>query len=491
MSNQWTTEQIKAIYDSGQNILVSAGAGSGKTAVLTERVLQHVLSGIDIDRMLILTFTNAAAAQMKEKIRDKLKQRAAEGTDRDVMMTQLQKIDSSYIMTFDAYALSLVKKYNYLLNVSKDISIVDENIISLKSKQLLDEIMTEKYCAHERGFEQLISDFCDRDDSKVREWVMYLNDKLALRLDREAYLSELLDPGKTANRRDKLFAEYEQLLLRKLAEIDDMFNELSAMDVGNFDSIYASVKDLLESQNYQQMHENRQFKMPNIASGSSDEAKELKKKISDKLGNKGLGALVSLDKQQLLNQYDHAGGYLAELADLVRELKKKLDEFKNSSDLYEYSDIFAIAIRLVDEHQDIRREISNQFREIMIDEYQDTSDLQDYFISSIAHDNVYMVGDIKQSIYRFRNANPDIFQKKYERFRDGSEKGEVIDLLSNFRSRKSVVSDINPLFDRIMDRNIGGADYQKEHQMQFGQERYPEDGADQHMELLKYVYRED
>ena len=491
MSENFTPEQQQAINDTGKNILVSAGAGSGKTFVLTERVLQHITDGMDIDRMLILTFTNAAAAQMKEKIRDKLKENVKNGTNKDLMNAQMQKIDSSYIMTFDAYALSLVKKYNYLLNVSKDISIIDENIISLKTDQLLEEIMTEKYRAHDQSFEALVGDFCDRDDTKIREWVKFINNRLALRLDREAFLDELLDPAEWSKRRDLLFARYEKLLRERLDEVDEMFNELSGMEVSNFDDIYDSVRNLLGSRTYQEMHENRNPKMPNLGKGSSDEAKQLKTRISEKLGDKGVSSLVSLEKDELLRQYDDTRKYLDELIDLVRKLKARLDDFKRESDLYEYNDIFAMAIRIVTDHQDIREEIRDHFEEIMIDEYQDTSDLQEQFINLIANNNVYMVGDIKQSIYRFRNANPDIFQKKYEDFKNGVLPGEVIDLLSNFRSRESVVEDINLTFSRIMDRNIGGADYQKEHLMQFGQKKYPPDKSAYHMELHKYVYKDD
>ncbi|MBQ6654166.1 MAG: UvrD-helicase domain-containing protein [Erysipelotrichaceae bacterium] len=489
MSQDWTPEQIRAIEESGKNILVSAGAGSGKTTVLTERVLQHLLNGMNIDRMLILTFTNAAAAQMKDKIRDKLKKRLAAGEDRDVMTAQLQKIDSSYIMTFDAYAQSLVRKYNYLLNVSKEISIIDENIISLKTEQFLEEIMTEKYREASVGFESLVGDFCSRDDDKIRKWVIFLNKRLSLRRDREEYLDQLLDPAESESRKARLFEEYVALIRRKQGEVDEMFNEFSTMDVSNYAEIYDSAKDLLTSETYADMHDNMDYKLPAIANGSSEEAKRLKKEIKEKMDD--IREMVHHEKEELLKQYDHSQGYLRELVDLVRKLKARLDEYKQASDLYEYSDIFAMAIRIVDEHEDIRREISEHFQEIMIDEYQDTSDLQEYFISRIAHDNVYMVGDIKQSIYRFRNANPDIFQHKYEDFRDGSQPGEVIDLLSNFRSRHSVVEDINTTFGRLMDRRIGGADYLKEHQMIAGQKNYPADGDDYHMELLSYVYKAD
>ncbi len=486
MSIDWTKEQENAIYHNGHDILVSAGAGSGKTAVLTERVLQYVLGGKDVDRMLILTFTRAAADQMKEKIRKKLREHKGEELSSEQRATQLNKIDSSYIMTFDAYALSVVKKYHYLLNVSREIGIIDANIISLKSQQILDEIMAEKYASHDLRFEKLISDFCNRDDEKIRKWVRELNKSLSTKPGRDRYLQEILDPAIWQKQRDELFGEYEQLLRERQDEIEKMLDELSTMGVENFDKVIEPISGLRNAHSYEQFHEYCDEKLGNLKKGSPPEASEYKKKIAAKISK--LHSLTCLEKEDLLGQYDHCRDYLAELIDLTQQLKSRLDEYKKESDQYEYSDIFAMALQIIEEHEDVRQEISSHFFEIMIDEYQDTNDIQEDFISRIAHDNVYMVGDIKQSIYRFRNANPDIFQGRYEDLKNNRKKGEVIDLLSNFRSRRSVVDAINLIFNRLMDSRIGGADYRKDHQMVFAQRKYPEDGNDYKMEILNYAY---
>ncbi len=484
MSVKWTPQQQQAIYDHGHDILVSAGAGSGKTAVLTERVLQHVLSGKNIDEMLILTFTRAAADQMKEKIRKKLREYNGPELSAQQKAVQLNKIDSSYIMTFDAFALSVVKKYHYLLNVSKDISEVEENIISLKTKQLLDEVMNEKYAGHDQRFEKLVGDFCVRDDQQIREWVIYLNKALAKRLDRQDFLKRILDEESWKANRDCYFREYEELLRRRISEVDEMLNQLSTMELDNFDDILDALRPLLDAQDYQQIHDSHPA-VPTVK--GSPEARQLRNEVIKKAVDK-IAELTALEKPELLRQYDHTRDYVAELADLSQRLKEKMDSFKRRIDLYEFSDIFEMAVKIVDEHEEIRREISEHFFEIMIDEYQDTNDLQEYFISRISHDNVYMVGDIKQSIYRFRDARPDIFQGRYEDFRSEKRKGEVIDLLNNFRSRESVVNDINLIFNRLMDSRIGGADYQKEHQMVFGQKAYPADGTAYEMEILNYEH---
>ena len=149
----WTKEQNDAIYKSGTNIIVSAGAGSGKTAVLSERVLEKLKSGIHINELLILTFTKAAAAEMKERIRKKIKKN-------EELKDELNLIDSSYITTFDSFAMSIVKKYHYLLNVSKNISIIESSVIEIKKKNILDNIMDYYYSSNDPRFIKLINNFC-------------------------------------------------------------------------------------------------------------------------------------------------------------------------------------------------------------------------------------------------------------------------------------------------------------------------------------------
>lgn len=483
MSVNWTKEQHDAIYHKGHNILVSAGAGSGKTAVLTERALQYVLSGKDIDHMLILTFTNAAAAQMKEKIRKKIKE--CSELDGDAKKKQLNKIDSSYIMTFDAYALSLVKKYHYLLNVSKNVNIIETNMLDIRFSEYLDEIMAEKYENHEVRFEKLIGDFCSRDDRTVRKWVETIYNKLLLRDDREEYLNNYIENYYSEAYADSLFERYTESLLEELKIMDDMFSQLSALDTGNFDEFYRAFKPLLQATSYEEIRSKLEFKNPNRKK-FSPAARNLSERILKKISS--LRDELIYTEKEVKENYLSTRDYAEELIDIVRKLYERLDEYKNTNDLYDYSDVFAMALKIVKEHEDIRKQISEYFFEIMIDEYQDTNDLQDYFISLIAHDNVYMVGDIKQSIYRFRNANPDIFQQKYAEYKTEASSNEVIDLLQNFRSRTEVVDSINKVFGRLMDNEVGGADYRKEHEMRFGQKEYVNGKSDYDMEILTYAY---
>ena len=200
---KWTKEQLEAINKEGTNIIVSAGAGSGKTAVLTERVLRKLESGVSIRNLLILTFTNAAAAEMKERIRGTIKEHSE-------LKEELNYIDSAYITTFDAYSLAIVKKYHYLLNISPSISIGDSSIFKLQEDKILDEIMNKYYESNDPRFIHLMNDFFTKDDEVLRNSIEKINNKLDLRYDKEEYLNNYLDNFYSENNINKSIDEYNK-----------------------------------------------------------------------------------------------------------------------------------------------------------------------------------------------------------------------------------------------------------------------------------------
>src|SRR5574344_1805960 len=164
----WTKEQIDAITLSGKNIIVSAGAGSGKTAVLTERVIRKLQNGISIKNLLILTFTNAAAGEMKDRIRKSIKKD-------ETLREQLDYIDSAYITTFDSFALSIVKKYHYLLNITNKPTIADSALINIEKNRILDEIFTEMYNDSYKPFLKMIRELCTKKDDEIKNYIMSIN----------------------------------------------------------------------------------------------------------------------------------------------------------------------------------------------------------------------------------------------------------------------------------------------------------------------------
>ena len=190
------------------------------------------------------------------------------------------------------------------------------------------------------------------------------------------------------------------------------------------------------------------------------------------------------NENEIKTELAEANKYIEVIIDALKAIIVKINEYKEANNLYEFNDITRLAIKVLEENNDIREYYKENIKEIMIDEYQDTNDIGDYFISLIANNNVFMVGDVKQSIYRFRNANPKIFIEKYNNYSKHKD-GYKIDLNRNFRSRKEVIDNINVIFSKIMTENIGGAEYVRDHQMIFGQTAYKEDSK-YNLKILNY-----
>ena len=455
----WTKEQEAAIYTEGTNIIVSAGAGSGKTAVLTERVLEKVKKGVSLNNLLILTFTKLAASEMRERIKSKL--------EKEGLTEELEKVDTADITTFDAYSLSLVKEYHYLLNVSKDISIIDSSVISLYKRNTLKKIFDQLYEKEDKEFENLVSSFSFKDDKEIFEFILTLNNKLDLKPNKKEYLNTYIDKYYSDEYINSNIKKYEEDILELIESIS---NNLMLFEDTKFqDKMYDSLHNLINSSSYDEVVESINITLPR-STKLSDADKEIKDKIKNNLDEiKKL--IIVPSTEDLYKMIIGTKNNVSKIIEIVLRLDKEVYEYKSKYESYEYHDIAYLAIDLVKNNIEVRNEIKYYLNEIMIDEYQDTNDIQEEFISYIANNNVYVVGDIKQSIYKFRNANPYIFKNKYDSY-SRKENGIKIDLNKNFRSREEVINNINLLFDRIMDDDIGGASYQKSHQMIFGNTSY-------------------
>ena len=478
----WSPEQLLAINEDNKNIIVSAGAGSGKTAVLSERVLRKLKQGVHINELLVLTFTNAAAAEMKERIRKKISKEESLKEESDL-------IDGAYITTFDSFSLSIVKKYHTRLNITNKIQITDEVIIDLEKRRILDEIMNEYYEKEDSKFIKLIKDFCLKDDKDLINYILNVYKKIELKYDKTDYINNFFNVEYTDTKLKQYIDEYLKLIFDDIKVIKNLLVELNDYFDGEYVvKVEDSIKELINANSYEDIINKYDFKsLPMVPRGSSEEGKKVKGIISDLVKEiKGYCTYTSTNemKEEILSTKDNA----EVIIEIIKKLDKRLEEYKYNNSEYNFNDIARLAIKVVKENEDIREELSNSFNEILVDEYQDTSDTQEAFINLIAHNNVYMVGDIKQSIYRFRNANPYIFKNKYDTYRD-TDQGMKIDLLNNFRSRREVLDNINLLFDLFMDDDIGGADYKASHRMNFGNKSYEEKGKtnqDYNLELLSY-----
>lgn len=470
MEIRYTDEQLEAITTPVYNTMISAGAGSGKTKVLTQRVFNHLANNIDVDRLLVLTFTNAAAAEMKQRVIKLLVE--DNSLDQSIKNNQLNKIDSAYIMTFDAYSLFLVKKYHQLLNVDKDIDIADSNIINGITDKFLDEIFEQQYVSNDI-FKDIISKYCVKDDDVVKGFVKSLNKKLDLIYDRDNFIKTYNDLFFSTSHLNDELDSYTSLLLQKLKQVDELLNKISELDdLNRFFNNWQGINNLSSYEEVRSYVANIAPVRKKNKEEYDEDALALKEKIKDII--KEINELTKYDKSTLFNDVLINKDYVNCLLELAEELNRRINIYKKENNFYDFIDIAKLAIEVVDKNDEIRESIKNNFYEILIDEYQDTSDIQELLISKISNNNVYVVGDIKQSIYRFRYANPDIFRTKYESYSKGIN-GKKIDLTNNFRSRFEVLRDINLFFNRTMSSSVGGADYTRGHQLIAGNLSYLKD----------------
>ena len=475
----FTKEQLDAINRDGTNIIVSAGAGSGKTAVLTERVIRKIKQGVNVSELLVLTFTNEAANEMKSRIRDAI--------IKNNLMDQLALLDSSHITTFDSFALFIVKKYHYLLNISRDISIVDSNIILIHKYKVIDKIFEDMYGLP--LFNKVVDDFCLKDDQGLKKYIIDLSNKLDLLINKDEYLDNYISKFYTLDNINSYVLEYDKLVKSKILELNDLnekFQSFISFELScKLDKWFKPLFDGMKYDDYVLFNSMDTVRFNSV----SEDGRQLKELIKEKIGE--IKKLLRFNSQEdIVNSIMATRDYAELLIDIIKKMDLLILEYKNKYDIYEFNDIAHMAISVVRDYAEVGEELKNQFNEIMLDEYQDTSSIQEEFIKYISNNNVYMVGDVKQSIYRFRNANPYIFQEKYDSYSklDG---GVKIDLLKNFRSRSETLFNINEIFNLVMDDKLGNADYLTSHNMVYGNTSYDLEDTKENNKLEIYNYKLD
>lgn len=479
---RWTKEQEEAIYTSGKNIIVSAGAGSGKTAVLSERVLHKIEEGTHVNELLILTFTRAAADEMKDRIRKKI-------SGKEELKKELTLLNSSYITTFDSFALSVVKKYHYLLNITDNINITDESIVKIQNKKILDLIFERSY--KNIRFQELIKKYCIKTDKVLKENILSIALKIDGFIDPFGFIDNVYNNFFNENNVDNLLKTYESIIndLKKTIELE-IENMSLYFDSDYIEKVNDAVYNILNA-DIDELHLYSTVKLPTVPRGSSEEAKASKdslKKACDKLLSYGNYGTINDIKNDIYSTKDT----VLTILDIIKEFLLEIEKYKKENDIYTFNDISKLSIKILKENENIREELKNSFKEIMIDEYQDTNDVQETFIGMISNNNVYMVGDIKQSIYRFRGSNPEIFKEKYNNYSKDIG-GYKIDLIKNFRSRSEVLDNINKIFCLIMDYNLGSAEYSVSHQMVYGNTAYDIEkvnGFNYNFRVLEYLNKQ-
>ncbi|MEE0944728.1 MAG: helicase-exonuclease AddAB subunit AddA [Clostridia bacterium] len=505
MSNVvWTKEQESAIVARDAKVLVNAAAGSGKTAVLTSRIIRRLIPDNDekpvrADRLLVVTFTRAAAAEMRERIERGLKNeliKASENGDlkkRRFVSNQIKQLSGAKISTIDSFCQSIVKEYFHILNISPSFQIVQKSEEKLMREEVFDRLTEKMYKEKNGSFIMLAESLArsGREDS-VRELVEKLYDFSA----NLAYPQEFIDNAAEQYLCEKGFystewaKRIENSINEKLKVYLNIYND-SLLDMLTEDCLISlitaerdSIQELYNMPLVEKMTAMREFKAEKKATEYGI-ITTITDNIADSIREDGNAFPEdTTELEQILKDiyYPQARA----LADVTIEFIKELDNTKRMNSVLSFSDIERMTYSLLADNEAIREEIKGRYDEILIDEYQDTNALQDGIFEMITDGkNLFMVGDMKQSIYRFRGSEPLVFRGKADTYKSRKNaKERKITLSKNFRSRKEVLNSVNELFESCMSRVVGEIEYDKSQKLNLGNDGYEKNSEDYTSEFV-------
>lgn len=459
---KYTDEQLAAIDFIDGNVLVNASAGSGKTEVLGERAYRLIAGNAKLNELLVLTFTNLAAQNMRARIRKKL---LANG------LTKIAaNVDAVNIQTYDAFALELAKKYQHILNYDGEIKTVDKTLITVKVNELIRQKLDDLYIKKDSLIQEVVYYYCLKDDKCIVDFINKIYSYIESSSDEEKTISEL---------RNKYFDEnYIHFLLNEKAK--QFYDELIASykdvktisDPDLFDSIEQYLQDLLYASDYESMYRgvcSLDDNFPRVSKNCDEEDKLKIKKCRDVLTS----IKLFVDNTNLQESIDHIISQKDRvlcLVELAIEVYQDIKAYKYKHGTFTFNDIFKFALKIVKDPT-INKKLRNRFKYIMVDEYQDTSLLQEEFINALENNNLFLVGDVKQSIYRFRGADSSLFLSRFDAYKKGNG-GTLLNLSKNFRTRKEPLESNNDLFEALMSKEYTKLDYKQDHFMHFGNDSY-------------------
>ncbi len=513
----FTEEQRRVIAAADCDLLVSAAAGSGKTAVLAERIVRLATEGEDpcpLDRILVVTFTRAAAAGMRDKIGRALSRRIAKDPGNRLLRRQELRLPHAKIMTIDAFCQYILRNNFSVIGLDPAFRICEEGEEKVLSAEAMEEVLEEAYLQAEQGEAPDLT-YCmeyfsqGADDRSCEEEIRKIHRFAESMPWPEVWLKE---QEKRKSGWDDYITYVTEIIRREISEgIDELEKamEISASIGGPFmyqDTITNDIENLerfLSADDYEELY--RMFtegpelfprlsgkKDPSVDADKRKEAKDIRDAVKDQI-KKIRSRWFLLPPEEMKRAEEEADRAGRELIRLVLRYRQRLQEKKQEKNWIDFSDLEHLALRvLVEEPETLSeaerirptetaREYAAYFREIMIDEYQDSNYVQEMLLAAISGrgeaegHNRFMVGDVKQSIYRFRLARPEIFMKKLHRYSREPSAEYRIDLHRNFRSRIEVISLVNDLFTRIMRRDVGGVEYDEDAMLQLGAS-YPDPG---------------
>ena len=509
MGVKWTEEQQKVIQLRNRNILVSAAAGSGKTAVLVERIITMLTEDdppVDVDKLLIVTFTEAAASEMKERIRLAIEKKLLEYPEDEHLKQQATLIHNAQITTIHSFCLSVIRDHFHAIDIDPGFRIGEEGELKLLRHDVLEEMLEEKYQEGNKRFLDFAAAYSTgRDDKKIEDLILKIYEFSRSYPDSEEWLDSCV---KVYGIPDVKTLEESSFMKKVMTDIrknlDDARELLAhaekialspdgpAVYEATLDKDMQVIEDLSGIPSYEKMAEAfANVKWARIAANKdktvSEEKIEQVKKIRELV--KGIvknisGQYFYESPQELVEDLKLCAPAMEELGDLVRLFAEKFEEQKRAQNMIDFSDMEQYALRILTEKTEaglgpskIAEEYQKQFQEIMIDEYQDSNLIQEAILTSVStcrsgRYNIFMVGDVKQSIYRFRLSRPELFLEKFHTYNIEESQTQRIDLHKNFRSRKEVLEGANAIFRQIMTEKLGGIVYDKQAALYPGAE-YP------------------
>lgn len=505
MAIKWSERQKQAIDTTGKNILVSASAGSGKTAVLSERIVNLVLDRhINIDKFVVVTFTRLAASEMKTRIAKKLNERKDNSdlnlsdSDKDFIDEQIILLEKANISTLDSFNVSLLRDYFYLANIEPNFKIIDEADNMIISSDVFIKLFNKYYESRDERFITLLKIYSsEKNDEGLKRVIKSLYDYIMNTPDPDKALNNILlnyNEDIDSSLYYKYFKEYFTKMLNEFITCYDSFFSVHPL----LNDEYNFMKTLKEaSDSYEKLYlalssydfETLRFKKDQASDDQKEYIKSIRnpfkefiKDIKDKY--------LSNSKELFIKQINEIKPNLEMLVNLTREYKDMISDVKHKNNTYDFNDIAHLVISLLSkdgEKSDIAKSLTKEFEYIIVDEYQDVNDVQETILNLISRAgdeaNVFMVGDVKQSIYGFRNADSDIFTNKYNKYKNGVSDSIKIDLNQNFRSRSEVLDSINYIFSKIMRSDIGGIEYDDEMALKYG-EGYIDNESNNKTELV-------
>lgn len=525
MKRQFTENQEKAITLRDKNILVSAAAGSGKTAVLVERIIRMITEGdhpADIDRLLVVTFTSAAASEMRERIIAAISEKLSVKPENEHLQRQSTLIHNAQITTIHSFCLFVIRNHFQEIGLDPAFRVADEGEVGLLMQDVLEEILEEAFEELSPSFRALVEAYSTGKKETVLEesilslhrfamsypwparWLKEHGDDYEIHTVEElqkssfmryimAYLKNILPEMaeqlkqciRICEKPDGPYMYGENLeksfeALKKAGEADN-FSELgAALGRVEFDRLSSKKDDVVNPE--------RREDVKQIRNGVKKQLEQIREQF------------FSQSEEMIIAQSREVSPLVRELTGLTIRFGERFAERKREKNLIDFSDMEHLALEILCRQQEVEDgvsaeptaaalELRDYFQEIMIDEYQDSNLVQECILSCISgedagHYNRFMVGDVKQSIYKFRLARPELFMEKFHTYSEETGNLQRVDLYRNFRSRREVLQSVNLIFGQLLAKNLGGIDYDEKAKLHYGAVYYDEAGKENKTEFL-------